>query len=302
MTHHSPILLFCYKRLDILKRCVASLQECPESKFSDLIIISDWGAKETDFPKVLAVRQFLPFITGFKSIEIIERTENLGVDFNIIEGIKEMSVRFSQFIVVEDDLKVAPDFLRFLNSSLNFYVNNTEILTVTAFSFINAIPDNYEFDAYFAKRTCPWGWATWANKISEVDWIIEDKELFLKSRKIQRHFNEWGSDRSSMLSKTLKGEIRAWDIRLDYHQFKAGSCTLYPIHTLVDNIGFGGSDASNTFGYNRFKTKVNFSLIENLRLPESIVFNKSISRKFILKNSIMQRIHTRVMKMMGYKN
>ena len=300
--YYSPIILFCYKRLDTLTRCITSLQKCPESEFSDLVIFADWAAKDSDIEKVLAVRQFLPSITGFKSIEIIERSENLGVDFNIIEGIKEMSIRFNQFIVVEDDLEVASDFLSFLNISLNTYAGNTEILTVTAFNFIDKIPKNYHYDAYFAKRSCPWGWATWSDKIKKVDWAIEDKEIFLQSRKVQNLFNEWGSDRSNMLTKTLQGKIRAWDIRLDYHQFKAGSCTLYPVYTLVENIGFGGNDASNTFGYNRFKTKLKFRSIQNLRLPEIIIFNKSISRNFISKNSITQRIHTRLMKMMGYQN
>ena len=300
--NYSPIILFCYRRLDTLKRCISSLQNCPESKLSDLVIISDMFAKESDAQKVNDVRQFLPSITGFKSIEIIKREKNLGVDFNIITCLKEMAIRFNQFIIVEDDLVVAKDFLRFLNYSLDFYANNTEIVSVTGFSFMNKIPGDYKYDAFFAKRMCPWGWATWSDKIKGVDWEIKDKDSFMQSKETQNHYNEWGSDRSRMLIHTIKGKTKAWDCRLDYYQFKHGYCTLYPIYTLVENIGFGNEDASNTFGYNRYKTKLKLKLGKNLRLPESIFFDQSIVKRFIEKYSVLQRIHTRLMKLIGYKN
>jgi hypothetical protein len=299
---YAPIILFTYKRLDTLQRCIASLQKCPESAQSDLIIVSDYAAKETDLEKVIVVRQFLPTISGFKSVEIIERESNFGVDYNIIYGIQLMAARFPQFVVVEDDLVVQEGFLHFLNKSLDYYSNNPEVITVTGFSFVNKIPNNYQYDGYFAKRTCPWGWATWANKIKDVDWEIQDKEAFLQSREIQHRFNEWGSDRSRMLTSTLVGNVRAWDIRLDYQQFKDGTCTLYPVASFVDNIGFGSDDASNTFGYNRFKTKLKDSQTDSFRFSEVIVYDKTISNNFIWKNSLTLRLFTKLMKFIGYKN
>lgn len=298
----SPIILFTYKRLDTLQHCVASLQKCPESVQSDLIIVSDYAAKDIDIEKVKVVRQFLTTINGFKTIEIIERDQNLGVDYNIIEGIKLMAARFPQFIVMEDDLIVQEDFLRFLNVSLDFYAKNPEVFTISGFSFVDKIPNSYSYDAYFAKRTCPWGWATWSNKIKDVDWEIRNKEVFLKSRKIQNDFDKWGSDRSRMLINTLEGRVRAWDIRLDYHQFLCDLCTLYPIASFVDNIGFGSADASNTFGYNRFKTKLKEGYTDHYRLPKTIFYDKTISKNFIWKNSLQLRIFTRIMKLIGYKN
>jgi hypothetical protein len=298
----APIILFTYKRLYTLQRCIASLQKCPESSETNLIIVCDFAAKESDLEKVNAVRQFLPTITGFKDIEIIERDKNYGVDYNIIDGIQLMATRYENFIVVEDDLVVAPGFLRFLNVSLDFYAKNSEVLSVSGFSFVDKMPENYIYDGYFAKRTCPWGWATWSDKIKEVDWEIKDKNAFLLSGKVQNDFNEWGSDRSRMLINTLEGKIRAWDIRLDYHQFLHKSCTFYPITTKVENIGFGSADASNTFGYNRFKTKFKPSVKDAIILPSSVLFNKIISKNFISKNSLEQRVFTKLMKLINYKN
>ena len=298
----APIVLFCYKRTDTLIRCVTSLQKCIESKETDLIIISDWAATDLDVEKVISVRQYLSTISGFKSIEIIERVTNLGIDYGIRDGIRLMSERFSKFIIVEDDVVVASNFLNFLNTSLNVYENNTDILTVTAFSYVNKIPKNYPYDIYFAKRTCPWGWATWSDKINKVDWEIKDKEDFLQSKILKKEFNKWGSDRSRMLIKTLQGKVKTWDIRLDYHQFKYDSCSIYPINNLVENIGFGSNDGSNTFGYNRFKTELKQDSNVKYNLPNSIVYDKYISKKFIEKNSVAQRIFTRLMKLINIQN
>jgi len=292
---YSPIILFTYKRLDTLKRCVESLQKCPESVFSDLIIVSDHWANEVDVAKVTAVREFLLTIKGFQQIKIIERDQNHGVEHNIIKGIKLMASSYKQFIVVEDDLVVQDGFLRFLNASLDFYANYPEVLSVSGFTFVDKIPEDYHYDAYFAKRICPWGWGTWAHKIIEVDWNVQDKDVFLQSSLLQRKFNAWGSDRSRMLVGALENKIRAWDIRLDYYQFKNNLCTLYPVVSFVENIGFGCIDASNTLGYNRYKTRLKNSNKGTFQLPKLVLFNKAISNIFISKNSISQRILTRLL-------
>jgi hypothetical protein len=300
----APLVLFTYKRLDVLIQSLDSLKRCPEAVFSDLIVVSDYQATAADQDKVEAVRQFLPSITGFRSIEIIEREKNYGVDYNIIEGIKMMAARFPQFIVLEDDLLVEKEFLTFLNMALQYYVDHKEVISVTAFSWVNAIPNNYLFDVYFAKRTNPWGWATWSNKIATVDWELTYQEEFLRDAKIQNKFNAWGSDRSRMLINTIQNKIRAWDIRLDYDQFKNNTTTVYPVTSLVKNIGFGDADASNTFGYNRFKTKNsrNKMDVKATRFLPTVEYNRIISKAFISKNSIPQRLLTKLMKLIGHNN
>jgi hypothetical protein len=288
--------------LDTLLPSVESLKKCPEAKFSDLVIVSDWAGSEKDIPNVLAVRNYIKTIDGFNSIRIIERETNLGVDYNLIKGIKDMADEFEQFIVFEDDLKVTPDFLKYLNFSLNFYKDNSEVLNVSAFNFVTKIPLEYKYDAYFAKRFWPWGWATWSDKIKNVDWEVSDREEFLKSKSIQKAFNEWGSDRSRMLTQVLTGVIRTWDIRLDYYQFKTNQVTVFPRATLVENLGFQGEGGTHTFVYNRYKTKTKLKLNNVPIMPENISIDHEIRRNFIWKNSFYMRIFTRIMRYSGYKN
>jgi len=297
----APIALFCFKRLDTLKSCIESLKSCPESKESDLIIYSDAARNEGESEKANEVRYYLTQITDFKSIKIILRDENLGVDYNIIKGIQQMSQEYESFIIVEDDLVVSNQFLRFMNAGLEHFKSFEKVLTLSAFNYVK-IPKKYIWDCYFAQRTNPWGWATWSHKIMDVEWNLAHTNNFLSYPSEMKAFNEWGSDKSRMLRRTLQGEIRTWDVRLDYFQYKRDLLTVYSIKNLVLNIGFNRADASNTTGYNRFKMNHQNFNKNNFFFPDFIFFNKTIKSKFISKNSLFNRIITTIFKLLQINN
>lgn len=299
--HFSPIALFCYKRLDTLKACLNSLQKCPESINSDLIIFSDASKNTNDFLSVLSVREYLNSIVGFNSVTINLREKNLGVDLNIRYGLIEMAKKFDKFIVVEDDIVVSNKFLQFLNHGLSFYEKYNNIISISAFNYVK-IPSNYKWDCYFVGRTNPWGWATWSSKIIKVDWDVIDSDYFISNKYIQSEFNYWGSDRSRMFLKTLKGKITAWDIRLEYHAFKYKMLTVYPTKNLVLNIGFNSDLASNTTGYNRYKVNLSYFMNYRFNFPDFITDNPIIRKKFISKNSVLNRLITTIFKMFNIKN
>ena len=301
MTNLAPIVLFCFKRSDTLKRCIESLKKCPESTFTDLVIFSDSARNEQEKQKVSDVRAYLKKINGFKSVQINLRNQNLGVDYNIIQGIQEMAEKFESFIAVEDDLEVSYQFLHFMNAGLNRFKDFEKVLTISAFNYVK-IPKNYAYDCYFAQRTNPWGWATWSPKIKEIDWDLAITDNFLVNPIGKKAFNKWGSDRSRMLRRTLQGEIRAWDIRLDYFQYKNDLMTAYSTKNLTVNIGFNSYDASNTTGYNRFK--VNHQKFDkySFLFPDFIFFNETIKRRFIMKNSLLNRITTFALKKININN
>lgn len=290
---NSPIILFTYNRLHTLKVCINSLKECDGSTCSDLVIYSDAARGESDVEKVNIVREYLKTIDGFKSVNIVLRDKNFGVDFNIMEAIKEVSAQYDSFIVIEDDLIFNSKFIYFMNSALKYYEKNEDVITISAFSYIKKIMSNYQYDVYFTKRPGSWGWATWSDKINKVDWEIKDAQKFLASHKMQSEFNEWGSDLTSMLKKTIAGITRAWDIRLCYYQYKNNLYTVFPTQSLVIYNGFG-ADASNTSGYNRYKNVVT-NVKSHFNFPDTVVINPSIKRKFTFRNSIFMRAYSKLL-------
>ncbi len=296
----APVILFTYKRLENVKKIVKSLSDCVLAKESDVVVFSDAPKSAEDENKVKAVRKYLRALKHFKSIEIIERKENLGVDYNIIRGIQEASQKFDRFIVLEDDLVLGNNFLLFMNQALNYYSKHPEVLSISGYSYVNKFPENYEHDVYFTKRSWSWGWATWSDKIKSVDWDVIDFESFEANKALQRNFNRsGGSDLSKMLKETMKGKIRAWDIRLFYYQFKHNLVTAYPTSSKVINVGFN-KDGSNTFGYNRYKTELDTSDQEIFKLCEPVIHNK-INSEFLKRNNLKNRIATRLYSMLGLR-
>lgn len=294
--NYPPIILFTYNRLNTLKLCISSLKKCDYSDVSDLIIYSDAAKKSSDIEKVEIVRNYIKTIDGFKSISVVFREKNLGVDFNIMEAIKEISSKHDSFIVIEDDLIFNKQFIYFMNQTLEYYKNHNDIITVSGFSYIHTIPSQYIYDVYFTKRPGSWGWATWSDKIKKVDWDIKDADQFLASRKMQSEFNKWGSDLSSMLKKTIAGITKAWDIRLCYYQYKNNLYTVFPTQSMVIYNGFG-EDASNTSGYNRYKNIVP-NVKSKFNFPDTVVINSSIKRKFTFQNSIVMRIYSKLLSLL----
>ena len=76
----SPIVLFVYNRLDLLKKVIINLKKNSLSKKSELYIFSDAAKKNKfDFVNVSSVRNYIKKIKGFKKkINIIEREKKFG--------------------------------------------------------------------------------------------------------------------------------------------------------------------------------------------------------------------------------
>lgn len=290
----APIILFTHKRIDSLKTSLVSLAACDLAAASDLIVYSDGPRNGAEDEKIKMVRNYLHSAAGFKSVTVIERAENLGVDYNLIGGLTEIAKTYEKFIVIEDDLIFAPNFLVFLNKALDFYQHHSQVLNISAFAYLNKIPANYSYDGYFTYRSWTWGWASWGHKMADIDWEVKDYATFKKDRSQRVLFNKTGgSDLSKMLRETKEGVIRAWGIRMFYHQFKHQLLTLYPTTTKVTNIGFS-ADGSHTFGYNRYKTTLDHSNQQDFKFPDSPVPDQRLNAAFVRKNNLVNRIMTRV--------
>jgi hypothetical protein len=297
----APIALFTYKRIDSLKKSLASLSKCPLSADSELIVFSDAPKNDSDIEKVNIVRAYLKTVTCFKKITINERTTNMGVDYNIINGIKEISGYCEKFILLEDDLVFSENFLVFMNQALAHYENYPEILSVSGFSFVSNIPAGYAYDTYFTSRSWSWGWGSWGSKMKDVDWDVKDFNDFIENKSTQTMFNKsGGSDLTKMLRETMEGKIRAWDIRLFYYQFKHKLLSLYPVSSKTVNIGFT-PEGSNTFGYNRYKTVLDNTNKQHFVLPDNSQVDKRLNAAFLRKNNLTNRIMTRLFSMIGIK-
>ncbi len=289
----SPIVIFCFRRLHTLVQVIDSLKANELAAASDLIVYSDGYDDILIEKEVIAVRQYLHQISGFKSVRIINSKKKLGLANSIIKGVSEVLSTYKSCIILEDDLVVSSNFLDFMNQGLSYYQNNNQVVSICGYSPL--IKSNE--DIYFTHRSSSWGWATWSDRWERIDWECKSYQTFKYNLFQNFRFNKMGSDLSWMLWKQMHGQINSWAIRFCFHQFNCGLYSIHPTISKVQNIGVGDLNATNTNGlFSRFETtldegeKRDFLFIHDSRL------NHDIIKQFVKPNSFIERFKSKFIK------
>lgn len=235
----SPILLFVYNRLTHTQRCVEALLRNPLASESELFVYSDGAKDASQQETVNEVRNYIHSISGFKNIIVIERNENWGLARNIIDGVTTQINQYGRVIVLEDDLVVAPHFLKFMNDALEAYKNEPKVGHIQGCDFTQ---DPTLPDTFLIKWTGSWGWATWDRAWKHFN--PNGKALLqeLEARKLTYTFDfdgKYGYTR--MLRRQIEGKNNSWAIRWNASLFLKGILSLNVGRSLVQNEGFDGS-------------------------------------------------------------
>lgn len=244
-----PVVLFVYNRPEHTKATLEALARNTLAQQTDLFIFSDGAKHPEGQKKVDEVRSLLDDLQGFASVSVIKRPQNMGLANSVIAGVAAVFEQSDTVIVLEDDLITAQHFLSYMNDALAHYRNDPKAFSVTGHNFpeqFMPIPKNYEFDTYASCRCSSWSWGTWRDRWQKVDWSMAYYPTFCCDQKAQEDFNRGGPDMTPMLRMQHEGKIDAWDIRFCYaHNAHAMNC-IYPVKTLVRNIGLDGSGVHST--------------------------------------------------------
>lgn len=239
MTTLAPILLFVYNRPEHTKRLIESLLKNEEAAQSMLVVYADGARTDADKEEVEQVRKWVRNIEGFASLEVIERATNWGLARNIIGGVTEQIRRNGRVIVLEDDLIVAPYFLRFMNDALEVYKDEPMVGHIQACDFTQ---DTSLPDTFLINFTGSWGWATWERAWQHFNPNGQALLNELEGRRLTRRFDFNGNYRfTRMLRRQVAGKNNSWAIRWNASLFLKGILSLNVGRSLVQNRGFDGS-------------------------------------------------------------
>ncbi|MCC6550745.1 MAG: glycosyltransferase [Ignavibacteriaceae bacterium] len=275
---YAPIALFVYNRPRHTKNLIDSLRKNREAAESDLIIISD-APKHEKVTGVQEVREYIKSLTGFRSVRIIERSENYGLARNIIGGVTALLEESDRLIVLEDDLIVSPYFLSYMNDGLNLYADDEKVGSIHG--YVYPVKEQLP-ETFFLRGGDCWGWATWKRAWSFFE--PDGRKLLseIKKRGLIRDFdlnNAYPYYR--MLQKQVQGKNSSWAVRWHASLFLRDMLTLYPGSSFVNNQG---ADDSGTHlkSTNVFEVPVaqSYNGIEKISTEESEAAKNSFSRFF----------------------
>ena len=288
----APIIIFAFNRAGFLEDLISSLKQCEESSQSDLYIFVDGPRSSKESAAVQKVRDIASHTSGFRSVVCEFSDVNKGLGPSIISGVTKVLEKHGRAIVLEDDLKLTPNFLSFMNQSLDFYSNNEKVFSVCGCSLSVVKPSNYIYDTYFETRHNSTGWGTWLDRWQTIDWELKEwsgckknKRAFCKSS---------GSDCYLMLRNWKIGKNKSWAIRFCYAQFVQGRLSVFPFTSKVDNQGFDGS-GTNSKRYNRFKYDIDITPTTSFVFSPNVKIENKIHKQILHYHSIPLRIWSRLM-------
>ena len=233
----APIILFVYNRPEHTKKTINALKLNKLASESTLFIFADGNKNVKDRNSVNEVRSYISTITGYKEINITLRDENLGLADSVISGVTEVIEKYGKAIVLEDDIVTSTYFLKFMNEALNFYEKDKRIYSISGYNFPIEIPKEYQHKIYISPRPSSWGWATWKNRWEKVDWNPIEITLLKNKRSLNSLMDKAGKDLAPMLLKSVEGKINSWSARFTYSQIKNETYSIFPVKSLVKNIG-----------------------------------------------------------------
>jgi len=256
--------VFCYNRVSKLKRCIEALLKNPECPHLDIIFFSDGPKDEAGKKAIQEVRNYIDNLKGFKSVIKHYREHNLSTGPNFRTGLTYLSENYERFIIVEDDLIVSPNYIKYLTDALEFYKNDQSVFCITAYVF-PIKKEDYTYDTIVYKRFCSYGWGSWGNRFPNIIWEHDELEKLMKtSPGFNRRLTAEGADLPRMLRKQLSGKISTWDIQMQTHVAENRLKVIYPTLSKVDNIGFD-EESTNTSGVNYLVTPIDPGVKRNFR-------------------------------------
>lgn len=247
------IAVFCYKRAVKLRQSIEALLRNPECGSMDVIFFCDGPKGDHDRRAVEETRTYIETVTGFRSVFKHYRECNVSTGPNFKAGLTWLCNHCDQFIVVEDDLVVTPNFVRYMLDGLDYYRNERSVFCLSGFNFPLWVY-GYAYDTLVCNRFCSYGWGSWTDRVREVTWD-EDRLRLLASTSpgFRRRLNAEGLDLYRMLVKQLRGTISTWDIQMQVHISEERLKVIYPVVSKATNIGFG-RESTNTFGIDYLRT------------------------------------------------
>ena len=248
----APVALFIFNRPEHLRRTIESLKRCDGFTESPIVVFGDGARGEQDMAAVEATRHIAIELLGDRAEYRLSET-NQGLARSIIDGVELLLARYGRVIVVEDDLLLAPSFLRFLNEGLDHFANDERVYQVSGHMF--DVPDFVQRrEALLLPITTTWGWATWARAWKFFDPKANGWQALRQDHALCKRFNLNGSyDYSQMLERQMSRQIQSWGIRWYWSVFMRGGLSCFPPRSLVANIGMDGSGTHGSGFFRSFK-------------------------------------------------
>jgi hypothetical protein len=292
----APVLICTLNRHVHFKNCITSLATCTHADKTDLFIGLDFPLEDKHWTGYKIIKAYLPNIKGFRTVNIIERKKNYGVNENFAKLREYVFEEYDRLIVSEDDNVFAPSFLNFVNTGLEVYRDRKDIFTITGYNSPFPMPIWYQKDAYLRTGFTGWGFGTWRDKWEKVDWTLNNFKSMLSTKETYKILKKDYQRYLPQLQGIRDTGHITGDGLLFLYMLRNNMYSIYPVKTRVRNTGHDGSGVNCEAGGVLYLNQQVYKGIEDPHLPAKLEVDKRLT-KYVLKQiqlSFMDKIKIRI--------
>jgi hypothetical protein len=226
-----PVVLFAYRRADLLARTLESL------RVNRVPLVYAWSDGPRDArveADVAAVRALLRRVTWTKMV-LTEQSRNVGVAASELGGISRVLEEHAAVVPVEEDLEFGPGTYDFLVAALAHYRDDPRVMGVTAWNHPRVTPPNVTTEPYFCGRMSGLMWGTWRRAWAGV---AEHTAAEFAARCAAGGIDvtRYGDD---LLASVAHEEAYGmWDLRFNLHMLAERGLFLWPARSMVAHTGY----------------------------------------------------------------
>lgn len=264
------VLIFLYKR----SNGIQIIDSILENSNHNIHIYHD-GKRDSSYDfKWENIRNGLAKYENSERTEIFLQEENLGTDEIIPKGISHAFETYQSAIILEDDLHIGSDFVRWMEYMLNEYCADR---TIGHIAGRREIQPNYPLSLDKISYLPVWGWGTWADS-----WLFF--EIFKKLDYTEKRFivSSFARSRKSLLEKifwTFRGieylnidKKQNWDCTWTYALYMAKQKSLISDLNRIEYLGVDTEAQHTIRNWNSFE-------LREIDINQSLNFKDIFSKK-----------------------
>ncbi len=203
------------------------------------------GPKESETLDIRAVRSLTEsFTENVTNFVVTQRVENLGLSRSIRLGMNSVFTNHTKAIVLEDDIIPTGAFFETMDHFLQTHQDKSVIGSITGANSTK-FPPFERRDFLASRRHSSWGWATWADRWTTINWDLVEESFFKDEEWIQKA-KRVSPDLVRYAQLQESGKIDSWATYMNLDFIKRDLLCIVPRRNLVSNIGFDGSGTHNT--------------------------------------------------------
>lgn len=280
---NTPVLFIVYNRLETTRQVFAKIKEVRPSK---IYIAADGPKGGADQKKVERVREYiLENIDWPAETHTLFQEKNLGVKHAVYESLQWFFSLEERGIILEDDCLPATDFFGYCEELLELYENDPEIGMITGRNELGVYETTQSGDYFLSTRGFVWGWATWRDRIENLDISIHEK---IKIKEIIELYRNTSSIlefvyRLKNVQELKKNRVDTWDYQWSMGLLLNAQKTVVPRKNMIRNIGLG-EVSTHKFQSDSDDVKF-FENLEKIRHPEKLTLENKYTRETVKKHT-----------------